>query len=48
MHGLPTLEGHQRGADVMHNMVDYLIGRVKYLTVWGFSTDNWKRRANSA
>jgi len=28
----------------MHRVVDYLIDRqVKYLTVWGFSTDNWKR-----
>lgn len=41
--GLPALEGHRRGAEAMHNVVDYLIDRVKYLTVWGFSTDNWKR-----
>ncbi|GAJ05190.1 unnamed protein product, partial [marine sediment metagenome] len=27
----------------MHNVVDYLIGRVQYLTVWGFSIDNWRR-----
>ncbi|GAJ14634.1 unnamed protein product, partial [marine sediment metagenome] len=31
------------GAQTMHNVVDYLIGRVQHLTVWGFSTDNWKR-----
>ncbi len=42
-HELPALEGHRRGAEAMHNVVDYLIGRVKYLTVWGFSTDNWRR-----
>ncbi|MBA7466782.1 Isoprenyl transferase [subsurface metagenome] len=43
-HGVPALEGHQRGAEVMHNVVDYLINhQVRYLTVWGFSTDNWKR-----
>ena len=42
-HGLPALEGHRRGAEAMHAAVDYLIGRVQYLTVWGFSTDNWKR-----
>ena len=28
----------------MHNVIDCLIGRqIKYLTVWGFSIDNWKR-----
>lgn len=43
LHGAPALEGHRRGAEVMHKVVDYLIERVRYLTVWGFSTDNWKR-----
>ncbi len=43
LHGVPALEGHRRGAEAMHTVVDYLIGRVQYLTVWGFSTDNWKR-----
>jgi len=43
LHELPALEGHRRGAEAMHNVVDYLIGRVQYLTVWGFSADNWKR-----
>ncbi len=42
-HGAPALEGHRRGAEAMHTVVDYLIGRVQYLTVWGFSTDNWQR-----
>lgn len=43
-HELPALEGHRRGAEAMHNVVDHLIGcQVKYLTVWGFSTDNWQR-----
>jgi len=43
-HSLSRLEGHRRGADRMHEVVDALIQRgVKYLTVWGFSTDNWKR-----
>jgi len=40
---LPALEGHRRGAQAMHTVVDYLTGRVQYLTVWGFSTDNWQR-----
>ncbi|MBA7685871.1 Isoprenyl transferase [subsurface metagenome] len=43
-HGLPALEGHRRGAETMHNVVDYLISQqIRYLTVWGFSSDNWKR-----
>ncbi|GAI67944.1 unnamed protein product [marine sediment metagenome] len=42
-HRLPALQGHRRGAEAMHNVVDYLIGQVQYLTVWGFSTDNWRR-----
>ncbi|MBA7465921.1 Ditrans,polycis-undecaprenyl-diphosphate synthase ((2E,6E)-farnesyl-diphosphate specific) [subsurface metagenome] len=44
LRGAPVLEGHRRGAKVMHTVVDYLIDhQVRYLTVWGFSTDNWKR-----
>ena len=44
LHGLSPLEGHQKGADTMHRVVDYLASRgLKYLTLWGFSTDNWKR-----
>ena len=43
-HGLPALEGHRRGADRIHQVVDELIRRgAKYLTLWGFSIDNWKR-----
>lgn len=43
-HEVPALEGHRRGAEVMHTVVDYLIDhQVRYLTVWGFSMDNWKR-----
>ncbi len=44
LRGVPALEGHRRGAEAMHHVVDYLIShQVKYLTLWGFSTDNWKR-----
>ncbi|MBA7685221.1 Isoprenyl transferase [subsurface metagenome] len=47
LHGVPALEGHNRGAEVMHAVVEHLIEQqVKYLTVWGFSTDNWKRSEN--
>src|SRR4030042_1247933 len=42
--GVSKIEGHQAGADRMHQVVDNLIRLgVKYLTLWGFSTDNWKR-----
>ena len=44
MKGVPKIEGHRAGADRMHQVVDNLLRKgVKYLTVWGFSTDNWKR-----
>jgi len=47
LHKVPQLEGHRRGAKTMHRVVEHLIGRgVKYLTVWGFSIDNWKRADN--
>ena len=45
--GVPNIEGHQTGADRMHNVVEWLIPLgIKYLTVWGFSTDNWKRTSD--
>jgi undecaprenyl diphosphate synthase len=44
MHNLPALEGHRAGADRMHYVVDEFIRLgLKYLSLWGFSTDNWKR-----
>lgn len=44
VHGLPRIEGHRAGAARMHQVVDNLIQLgVKFLTVWGFSTENWKR-----
>lgn len=46
MNHLPVLEGHKAGAEKMHQVVDKLIHHgLKFLTVWGFSTDNWKRDA---
>ena len=42
--GLPEMEGAKAGAENMHRTVAYLLDAgIKYLTVWGFSTDNWKR-----
>ncbi|MEJ6713003.1 MAG: undecaprenyl diphosphate synthase family protein, partial [Rhodobacterales bacterium] len=42
--GLPRLVGHRKGAERVHKIVDFCpdIG-VKYLTLFAFSTENWKR-----
>ena len=44
--GLPRTAGHKVGAEALRNIVSYCreIG-VKYLTVYAFSTENWKRSA---
>lgn len=45
LRGLSNIEGHQAGAERTHQVVDRLIELdIKYLTVWGFSSDNWKRK----
>lgn len=42
--GLPTLEGHRRGYDKIKDIGGWCVDRgIKNLTVWGFSTENWKR-----
>jgi len=42
--GLPRLEGHRAGAENMWRMVNYLNEYpVKYITLYGFSTENWNR-----
>lgn len=42
--GLPTLQGHTEGANNLERIARYCskLG-VKYLTVYAFSTENWKR-----
>lgn len=42
--GLPATDGHKHGAKVLENISKYAnkIG-IKYLTVYAFSTENWKR-----
>ena len=42
--GLSTREGHKAGADALENISRFCneIG-IKYLTVYAFSTENWKR-----
>ena len=42
--GMPATDGHKHGAKVLENISKYAnkIG-IKYLTVYAFSTENWKR-----
>jgi len=43
-HNLPTVEGHRRGYDRVKEVGDWCLARgIKYLTVYAFSTENWKR-----
>jgi undecaprenyl diphosphate synthase len=45
--GLPRTIGHQRGAESVKKTVKASIALgVKYLTLFGFSSENWKRPAN--
>ena len=42
--GLPRLAGHQAGVENMHSVIEYFIKlKLKYITLYGFSTENWKR-----
>ena len=41
---MPRLEGHKAGAENMWRMIEYLSEYpIKYLTLYGFSTENWHR-----
>lgn len=43
-HGKPQLEGHRVGYQTLKKIGDAALDRgIKYLTVWAFSTENWKR-----
>ena len=42
--GLPSFEGHRAGYENLKRVGDWCLeAGVKYLTVFGFSTENWKR-----
>lgn len=42
--GLPRIAGHQKGAEAVKNTVKSAISMgVSYLTLFGFSSENWKR-----
>jgi undecaprenyl diphosphate synthase len=44
--GLPRTAGHNRGAEAVRRTVKAAIeGGVRYLTLFGFSSENWKRPA---
>ena len=43
-HRLPRLAGHKAGAETLDRVMHYCRDRgIKYLTVYAFSTENWKR-----
>jgi undecaprenyl diphosphate synthase len=42
--GLTISEGHKAGGKTMSQILDHFMKtKIKYLGVWGFSEDNWKR-----
>jgi undecaprenyl diphosphate synthase len=42
--GLPRIAGHQRGAQVLKEVIGFCLKRdVRYLTVYAFSSENWNR-----
>lgn len=42
--GLPRTAGHKRGCEAVENIVEVAARMgIRYLTVYGFSTENWKR-----
>ncbi len=44
LRGLPRIEGHRRGVETVRNVIDAAkeLG-VRYLTLYAFSVENWKR-----
>jgi undecaprenyl diphosphate synthase len=43
-HGLPRVEGHRQGAESVRSAVKSSVELgVRYLTLYGFSNENWKR-----
>lgn len=45
--GLPTLEGHKKGLDVIRELVSAAAEtEIKYITFYVFSTENWGRSAD--
>lgn len=45
--GLLTWNGHKIGADNLKDLIIFSFqNKVKYITAWGFSTENWNRDTN--
>jgi undecaprenyl diphosphate synthase len=45
--GLPRVEGHRRGVEAVRRTVQSAVELgISYLTVFGFSTENWRRPAD--
>lgn len=43
-HGLPRVAGHRRGAEAVRTAIRAAVKEgVRYLTLFGFSSENWKR-----
>ena len=43
---LPRFAGHRRGVETVRDSVKYCLGRgIKYLTLFAFSSENWRRPA---
>jgi undecaprenyl diphosphate synthase len=43
-HGLPSFEGHRAGVKSLRAVIEHLNKyQLPYLTVYGFSTENWRR-----
>jgi len=42
---LPRTKGHERGAEVVREITTYCsnVDEIKTLTLYAFSTENWKR-----
>ncbi len=45
--GLPRIEGHRHGAESVRRAVEVCAeAKIRYLTLYAFSTENWKRPKN--
>ena len=45
--GLPSIEGHKKGLDVIEELVEAAADtEIKYITFYVFSTENWGRSAD--
>ncbi len=43
-HGMPSLEGHRAGYQIVKKLGDWCLTRqIPLVTIWAFSTENWKR-----